>query len=107
MAAVVHHGGAGTTGAVFRSGAPSLITPFAADQYAWAERAVSLGVGPRMPDVKNLSAEKLARAVAAAVNDAGMRANAAALGERIRAEDGIACAVEIIERHARQFRQRG
>ena len=32
MAAVVHHGGAGTTGAGFRAGVPSLIAPFAGDQ---------------------------------------------------------------------------
>jgi UDP:flavonoid glycosyltransferase YjiC (YdhE family) len=105
-AAVVHHGGAGTTAAGLRSGVPSLISPFAADQYAWAERAVDLGVGPRMPDAKGLTSEKLARAVDSAVHDPALRARAAALGEVIRAENGVARAVEIIERHAAEFGRR-
>ena len=46
MAAVTHHGGAGTTGAGFRAGVPSIITPFFADQPFWADRAFALGVGP-------------------------------------------------------------
>jgi sterol 3beta-glucosyltransferase len=106
MAAVVHHGGAGTTGAGLRAGVPSLIAPFAGDQYAWSDRAVKLGVGPKMGDIKSLTAEKLARAINDAVNDSGMRAKAAALGENIRAENGAARAVEVIERHAAEFKNR-
>jgi sterol 3beta-glucosyltransferase len=102
-AAVVHHGGAGTAAAGFRAGVPSLIAPFAADQYAWAVRAVNLGVGPRMPDAKGLTPDKLARAICAAVNDPAIRARAAAVGENIRAEDGVARAVETIEHHAEEF----
>lgn len=101
MTAVVHHGGAGTTGAGFRAGVPSLITPFALDQYAWAGLATQLGVRPAgLGEMKTLTAEKLAAAINVAVNDAGIRARAAALGEKIRAENGVARAVEIIERHA-------
>jgi UDP:flavonoid glycosyltransferase YjiC (YdhE family) len=103
MAAVVHHGGAGTTGAGLRAGVPSVITPYAPnDQPAWAERVATLGVGLRLPGFKQLSAEKLAQAIDTAVNDAALRARAAALGEKIRAEDGVARAVEIIERHAEE-----
>jgi sterol 3beta-glucosyltransferase len=99
MAAVVHHGGAGTTGAGLRAGVPSVITPYAPnDQPAWAEQAATLGVGLRLPGFKQLSAEKLAQAIDMAVNDAALRARAAALGEKIRAEEGVARAVEIIER---------
>ena len=102
MAAVVHHGGAGTTGAGLRAGVPGIIVPFAGDQYAWADLVVKLGVGPRAPDNKRLTAEKMAEAIQTAVNDAAMRARAAALGEKIREENGIARAVEVIERHAAQ-----
>jgi sterol 3beta-glucosyltransferase len=104
-AAVVHHGGAGTTGAGLRAGVPSLIVPFAGDQHAWAERAVKLGVGPKMQDARSLTAEGLADAVRRAVGDAALRARAAALGERIRAEKGVDRAVEVIERHAAEFRR--
>jgi len=106
MAAVVHHGGAGTTATGLRAGVPSLITPFMMDQYFWADQVVKSGVGPQMVDAKRLTAEKLARAIYTAVTDTAMRARAAAFGEKIRAENGVACAVEIIERHAKDFDQR-
>src|SRR5574341_59810 len=106
MAAVVHHGGAGTTGTGLRAGAPSIVVPFNFDQFAWAERVVKLGVGPRAPAMKKLTAERLAQAIEAAVNDSALRARAAALGEKIRAENGIARAVEVIEHHAAEFQQR-
>ncbi len=106
MAAVVHHGGAGTTGAGFRAGVPSLIAPFAGDQHAWARRAVKLGVGPRMQGAKSLTAEGLAAAINAAIHDPELRSRAASLGGKIRAEDGVARAVEVIERHADEYNQR-
>jgi len=66
---------------------------------------VKLGVGPRVPGIKQLTAEKLAQAInTAAYGDSALRARAAALGEKIRAENGITRAVEVIERHAAQFR---
>jgi sterol 3beta-glucosyltransferase len=105
VAAVVHHGGAGTTAAGLRAGLPTIITPLAADQYAWAERVTQLGAGPRVPDMNRLTAEKLAAAMHAAVHDAALRAHAAALGERIRAEDGIARALTVIAGHAASSRQ--
>ena len=105
MAAVVHHGGAGTTAAGLRAGVPSLITPFMLDQYSWANKVVKMGVGPRMPDAKRLTAEKLAQAIDIAVTDNAMRVHAANFGEKIRAENGVARAVEIIERYAVDFNQ--
>jgi UDP:flavonoid glycosyltransferase YjiC (YdhE family) len=106
MGAVVHHGGAGTTAAGLRAGVPSIITPFGGDQYAWADRVVKLGVGPRATGIKKLTAEKLSIAIRTAMSDSALRARAAALGERIRAENGIGRAVEIIERHAAVSSQR-
>lgn len=47
LAAVVHHGGAGTTAAGLRAGVPSVVVPFFADQPFWADRVHQLGVGPR------------------------------------------------------------
>ena len=100
LGAVVHHGGAGTTGAGLRAGVPNIIAPFGGDQVAWADVAVKLGVGVPAGAATRLSAEKLAQAIHTALNDAALRARAAALGEKIRAEDGVARAVEVIERHA-------
>ncbi|MBN1431123.1 MAG: glycosyltransferase family 1 protein [Anaerolineae bacterium] len=106
MAAVVHHGGAGTTAAGLRAGVPGIITPYSGDQYGWARWVEKLGVGPRITDNKRLTAEKLAQAIDTAVNDSALRARAAALGDRIRAENGVARAAEVIERHSAEFNQR-
>ncbi len=96
MAAVVHHGGAGTTAAGLRAGVPGILTPFLLDQYSWADRVVKAGVGLRLADSKRLTAEKLAQAIHTAVTDTALRGRAAAIGESIRAENGTARAVEII-----------
>jgi sterol 3beta-glucosyltransferase len=97
MAAVVHHGGAGTTAAGLRAGIPSIVIPFFGDQPFWGQRIVSLGVGPAPIPKKQLTAEKLAAAITAAVSDPGMRERAAALGARISAEDGVATAARLIK----------
>ncbi len=98
MAAVVHHGGVGTTAAGFRSGVPSVVTPFMADQLFWGRRAAALGVGPEPLPRKELTADKLAAAITQAVGDETMRRKAADLGAQIRAEDGVGTAVAVIER---------
>jgi sterol 3beta-glucosyltransferase len=66
---------------------------------------VKSGAGPQAPELKSLTAEKLAGAMRMAVNDSDLRTRAAQLGEKIRAENGVARAVEIIDRHAAQFRR--
>jgi len=53
--------------------------------------------GPQPIPRRQLTAERLAAAITSAVMDAGLQARAAALGERICAEDGIGRAIEIIE----------
>jgi sterol 3beta-glucosyltransferase len=95
MAAVVHHGGAGTTAAGLRAGVPSVVLPFMGDQYFWGRRVFRLGAGPRPIPRRRLSADLLANAIDTAVNDADMRARAADVSERIRAEDGVGRAVEL------------
>ncbi|GII02842.1 glycosyltransferase [Planobispora takensis] len=96
VAAVVHHGGAGTTGTALRAGVPGVICPFFSDQPFWGARVAALGAGPVPLPVRRLTAEALAARVAAAVRDGGMRAAAARLGERLRAEDGVARACDAL-----------
>lgn len=96
VAAVVHHGGAGTTAAGLRAGVPAVIAPFAADQFFWAGRLARLGVGVRGPGFFQLSAEALAAALDRALTNAEMRRRAAELGEKIKAEDGVGTAVSIV-----------
>ncbi|WP_181389769.1 glycosyltransferase, partial [Leucothrix pacifica] len=97
MAAVVHHGGAGTTGAGLRAGKPSVIVPFFGDQPFWAITVDSLGAGPKPVPKKKLTAVKLAAAITEAVTNAEMQIKAQATKTKISQEDGVANAVAIIE----------
>jgi sterol 3beta-glucosyltransferase len=97
VAAVVHHGGAGTTSAGLRAGIPTIIIPYFGDQGFWGEGVAQLGVGTKPIPRKQLTAQKLAEAIQQVLTDAGMRQRAANLGARIQAEEGIAGAVAVIE----------
>ncbi|NEO00729.1 MAG: glycosyltransferase family 1 protein, partial [Moorea sp. SIO3I7] len=97
MAAVVHHGGAGTTAAGLRAGRPTIICPFFVDQPFWGDRVHALGVGSKPIPQKTLTAEKLATAIREVTTNQTIRQNAEALGKQIRDEDGIANAIAIIE----------
>ncbi|MBN1965238.1 MAG: glycosyltransferase family 1 protein [Anaerolineae bacterium] len=96
MAAVVHHGGAGTTAAGLRAGVPSIIVPFTSDQPFWGWRVKSIGVGPEPIPRRRLTGERLAYALRVAATHQPMRERAAALGETLRAEDGVGQAVAVI-----------
>ncbi len=98
-AAVVHHGGAGTTAAGLKAGRPTLVCPFFGDQPFWGQRVYALGAGPQPIPQKQLTAAKLAQALRTLVEDETMRQKARSLGEKIRAEDGVAEAVRIINRY--------
>ena len=100
MRLAIHHGGAGTTAAVARAGIPQVIIPHMADQPFWAARVQVLGAGPAPVERRTLTAGNLAVAIHAAESPA-MRQAAAALGTRIRAEDGVGEAIRIIEQVAR------
>ncbi|MEV4257550.1 glycosyltransferase [Spirillospora sp. NPDC049652] len=97
-AAVVHHGGAGTTAAGLRAGVPSVVTPFFGDQPYWGDRVAALGAGPRPVPFCRLTVPALAAAVREATTSEDMRTAAAAVGARLRAEDGVARAVELLDR---------
>ncbi|MBN8591945.1 MAG: glycosyltransferase family 1 protein [Anaerolineae bacterium] len=97
MAAVAHHGGAGTTGAGLRAGKPTVIVPFIADQPFWGQQVEKLGVGPAPIPQKRMTAAALAAALKMAVTNSSMRERALQLGERIRTEDGVGEAVRVIQ----------
>ncbi|KAI0050659.1 glycosyltransferase family 1 protein, partial [Auriscalpium vulgare] len=93
--AACHHGGAGTTGASLRAGIPTIIRPFFGDQFFWADRVEALGVGT---GVRKLTVAHLADALRAATMDQKQIERAKLVGEKIRAENGVATAVEAIYR---------
>lgn len=98
MAAVVHHGGAGTVAAGLRAGVPTVVVPHFADQPFWGQRIYDLRVGPEPLPRHKLTAAKLAAAIREAVSNQEMAARAKALGVKVRAEEGIETAVAHINR---------
>jgi sterol 3beta-glucosyltransferase len=97
VAAVVHHGGAGTTAAGLRAGVPSIVIPFFGDQLFWGQRVAELGCGLKPIPRQQLTVQGLAAAINTAMNDSAMRQCAADLGAKIRAEDGVGKAIGMIE----------
>nr|WP_298718540.1 glycosyltransferase [uncultured Steroidobacter sp.] len=95
----VHHGGSGTTHSAARAGVPSVVVPFAGDQAFWAERLYQAGIGARLSSWKALNAATLADSIRFAERD-DVRARARAMGEKMRAEDGLKTAVTAIEAFA-------
>jgi sterol 3beta-glucosyltransferase len=96
-AAVIHHGGSGTTHSATRAGKPSVVVPFAGDQPFWAERLGRLGIAPPALDGMRVSASSLREAIAF-VEQPRVHERAAQLGEQMAREDGLATAVMTIER---------
>lgn len=106
-AAVVHHGGAGTTAAGLRAGVPNVVVPFAADQPFWGRRVAALGAGPDPLPVRKLNPDSLTAALERALTDESIRRAAAEVGVQIRAEDGVGQAVRLIESWASEFQPAG
>ena len=96
MAAVVHHGGAGTTAAGLRAGKPALIVPFIADQPFWGKRVHELAVGPAPISQRKLNGERLAAALTTMVSDPGMRLRAEALGAGLRPTKFCRCTARAV-----------
>lgn len=97
MSACVHHGGAGTTAASLRAGKPIVICPFFGDQPFWARRIEALGVGPAPLGRKRLNTKSLAVAISEVTGKPACGRRAEAIGESIRAEDGVARAISFLE----------
>ena len=69
VAAVVHHGGAGTTAAAARAGIPQVVAPMFGDQFYWASRVVHLGIGTTTSHLA-MTEESLAGALQQTLNPA-------------------------------------
>ncbi len=98
---VVHHGGAGTTQAALRAGRPSVIVAYMVDQFLWGDVLRQHGVAPRHLKRRTVRPKALAAAMKRALEDSAMQRAAAALGDRMRGEDGVGTAVRLIETVAR------
>ena len=94
---VIHHGGAGTTAAACRAGAPSIVIPHLADQSYWGNTLRKLGVAPKILHRQDMTAKRLAKRIDEVISSKSMAAKAKALGRKVDAEDGLGTAVKLIE----------
>jgi vancomycin aglycone glucosyltransferase len=99
VAMVVHHGGAGTTHAAARAGAPQVLVPMFGDQPFWASRVRELGIGTSIP-VAELTAERLASALLDASEPAVARRAESLAGQIV--VDGVKVAAQFLADQVQQ-----
>ncbi|KAF9262252.1 glycosyltransferase family 1 protein [Marasmius fiardii PR-910] len=98
VAAVVHHGGAGTTSAGLAKGRPTVVVPFFGDQPFWGNMIHRAGAGPAPIPHKDLNADNLCDAIRYAISP-GAKEAAARMAAQIRNEDGVNRGVESFYKH--------
>jgi UDP:flavonoid glycosyltransferase YjiC (YdhE family) len=101
MAAVVHHGGSGTTVAAARAGVPQLVVPHLLDQFFWAERVRTLELGPGFVSRRRLTARRLASGLRACLDQPRFGDRARALVPHL-VDDGVASTADLVEAAARR-----
>ncbi|CCH34065.1 glycosyltransferase [Actinosynnema sp. NPDC047251] len=89
VAAVVHHGGAGTTAAAARAGVPQVVVPRRYDQPYWARRVVALGIGTEG------TSDSVATALARALSPVTV-GRAAALAPEVRTDGTLAATCRLL-----------
>ncbi|XP_027093720.2 sterol 3-beta-glucosyltransferase UGT80A2 isoform X1 [Coffea arabica] len=97
-AAVVHHGGAGTTAAGLKAACPTTVVPFFGDQPFWGERVHARGVGPPPIPVDEFTLPKLVYAINFML-DAEVKERAVELAKAMEDEDGVTGAVRAFLKH--------
>ena len=94
-AAIVHHGGAGTTGQALRAGKPQLVVPHMGDQYDHGQRIERLGVGLSMK-AHRFTAARAGRLIGRLFDEADFTDEAARIGSLVAREHGANAAAAAI-----------
>lgn len=89
MAAVIHHGGAGTTASSAISGVPQIIVPHILDQYYWGHQVYQSHLGPKPIWRSKLTSQKLAAAIQECLSNDPIRQKAKAASEMINRQDSL------------------
>lgn len=98
VAAVIHHGGAGTTAAGIRAGVPTVIVPFGGDQPYWGRQVHRMNIGTKPILRKSLTVRNLSAAIMEVTTNQEMIAQAKIIGQKLREENGAENAVAVIEK---------
>jgi UDP:flavonoid glycosyltransferase YjiC (YdhE family) len=96
VAAVVHHGGSGTTHRSVRAGVPSMAVPVGFDQPYWGRRLAELGVGVPPVPYRKLSPARLASAIRRLTGDPEIATRAKKLSAVLSAENGPSAAAQVV-----------
>ncbi|MBP9924388.1 MAG: glycosyltransferase, partial [Cyclobacteriaceae bacterium] len=99
--AIIHHGGIGTIAACLKSGKPFLTCPVLyplGDQHFWGTLAFQKGVGLKPLPLKKVTKEKFIESIRKLLSDSNLYLNAKKIGEQVSNENGLAKAIEIIEK---------
>ena len=89
MAAVIHHGGAGTTATAAISGVPQIIVPHLLDQYYWGNQIYQSQLGPRPIWRSQLTSTKLAAAIQECLSNEQIRQKAGETAGIIKQQDSL------------------
>lgn len=92
--AIIHHGGAGSTGQALRAGKAQLVVPHMGDQYDNGHRIQSIGVGKTLSS-KHFTIARAGAAITAILTDR-MRETAAQVGAQVARENGAEAAADAI-----------
>lgn len=104
MAAVIHHGGAGTVATAARAGVPQIIVPQLFDHFYWGHQVQVRGLGPAPVWQQRLTVKRLARAIGDCVADGSYAARAQAAAAAIARRDSVGLAVAAVEDERRWTR---
>lgn len=97
-AAIVHHGGAGTTHSASLCGRPSIVIPFMDEQLFWASTLERLGLAVKSIPAQNATATLLASRINTILSSNSYQQKARRIGSIISARKGVGNAVELIEK---------
>ena len=95
-AAVVHHGGAGTSHASTRAGCPSIVVPFMDEQLYWAKQLQALGLAGKPLPAKKVTAMSLATGIRAVIASIVMTEKAQQARLMMQKDQGVAKALQLI-----------
>ncbi len=98
-AAVVHHGGAGTTHAATRSGCPSVVIPFMDEQLFWGRQLQRLQLACKPLPAKQVKAVDLAKGLRTLLENDKFRQNAQEASISMKKQEGVRRAVELIDQY--------
>jgi UDP:flavonoid glycosyltransferase YjiC (YdhE family) len=97
---IIHHGGSGTSHSAARAGKPQMILPIFIDQHYWGNQVYTRGIGPHYLNATRVTQGELEKRTLDLMTNGAYKKNAAALGEKVKDEQGVQAISDFIARKA-------